>query len=103
MSLHTLHPPYGVNGEDLYDCTKCGQENIDPFDSTEHEVNGQPVCGECVKLCYGCNEFIEDAMNATHGSETMLPVYELDNKRMPFHAECAKDYAAELAEKGLVA
>lgn len=92
---------------DTYDCSKCGQQDIDPLSwfirggaiHTEghHIVNGQDVCGACVKMCDVCMEYLDDAM-ADRGPSVLYrdPLY--SGRLTHGHAECAADYLAERLE-----
>lgn len=97
------YQPYGVCGEDLYDCAKCGERNIDPFDKAKFQVKGDDVCKDCVDLCWACNEPIDNTTIPVHGDMEIVAVRELNDRRETMHKLCAQDYTAELAEKGLVA
>lgn len=84
-----------------YACTRCFEEDINPFDSTMHLVNEASVCHECCSRCDGCGEMIDDETVEHCGPEVVVRRWELNGKKSSNHAECAaNEFIGDLIDIG---
>jgi len=98
MSTHTHLPSHMYLNPDWsrYDCGICGELQVDPLDEFYRDgrlianghfhVNGQSVCGACVKFCEVCGEFVDDATKIRGPHVRFRGVV---NALTDAHADCA--------------
>lgn len=64
-------------GDHLFECSRCLQDIYDYTEVAHHRVNGQDVCGECVRTCELCGGMLTDEF--TEGTVYEITFRDFDN------------------------
>lgn len=84
-----------MRNEDIICCGTC-REEYEPLGEV-HELNGQPICIDCVEMCDGyCGELLLDSTIKTFGPVVTFRDWLSNGKLLTAHAECAAEYIVAL-------
>lgn len=72
----------------LFECSRCLQEIYDYTEIAHHRVNGQDVCGDCVRTCELCGGMLTDEF--TKGKVYEITFRDFDNDGKLTNDTCPK-------------
>lgn len=81
-------------GDLLFECSRCLQEIHDYTEVAHHRVNGQDVCGDCVRSCELCGGMLTDEFTEGKVYEITFRDFDNDGKLTEDTCpKCASDWA----------